>query len=158
MPDENSNTERHTRWRRVRKPNLQDVPPRDHPSHYQKLQSREFQIRSYTQSLLHVTRTELLDLAEALENAGGSGEICPDCDDGIVRKFHNGTLYHFRCSRCSVPSGELLECDECGGTGQTMTCEQMDFQREIPCPNCHGRGKVRAQVALCVVYDEASSL
>jgi len=46
---------------------------------------------------------------------------------------------------------EWVECEICGGDGTTLG--PFDDE-EFPCHTCRGRGRVRAPVALGVVYDE----
>lgn len=124
-------------------------------------------------------RAEILDFAEALEQAGGSGETCPKCHgngwvlDRVAAKAAHYFIDGSRlirgqttmiCPRCSVPAGELAECRECGGTGaisnsQCIRHHEYECDCAVPvrplvsCPTCQGRGKVRSSVALGVVYD-----
>lgn len=104
-----------------------------HTEHLEMIRGRDAVTR--LERHLDASAKEMQDLAEALSRAGGSGETCPVCggsqecptitprkelDNGYIAGSVDFTNM-VRCPRCSVPAGELVECQECGGAGLSTT-------------------------------------
>lgn len=69
--------------------------------------------------------------------------------DGVISSFKPGNCHWKESLVCRpAPEPEMVECETCGGTGETMTMKEYGngpVESKETCPECHGLGEVEAE-------------